>query len=120
MTLLDRLVAEGKNRLYIAGEWRDASDGRTIDVLDPATEDQIATVASGSPDDMLDAVAAADEAGPAWAATSPRHKAQVLRRAFDLMLEREAGDDRVGDVRTGAELIRGLVDLGAGTSGAPS
>ena len=89
MTLLDRLVAEGKNRLYLAGEWRDASDGRTIDVLDPATEDQIATVASGSPDDMLDAVAAADEAGPAWAATSPRHKAQVLRRAFDLMLERE-------------------------------
>jgi succinate-semialdehyde dehydrogenase/glutarate-semialdehyde dehydrogenase len=119
MTLLDRLTAEGKNRLYIGGAWRDASDGRTIDVLDPASEEHLASVASGSPDDMVDAVAAAHEAGPAWAATPPRHKANVLRRAFDLMLEREKEfaelitlengktlADSLGEVRYGAEFLR--------------
>jgi succinate-semialdehyde dehydrogenase / glutarate-semialdehyde dehydrogenase len=74
--------------LYIDGAWRAASDGAEIDVLDPASEEIIASVASASIEDALAAVAAADRALPAWAATAPRRRAEILRKAFELMTER--------------------------------
>ena len=73
--------------LYVGSRWRPASTGERFDVRDPATGETIAEVASASSDDALDAVAAAHEAGPAWAATAPRERAEVLRRAFELMVE---------------------------------
>ena len=75
-------------RLLIGGEWLPSSDGAEIEVLDPATAQPIASVASGSASDMLAAVDAAHEAGVQWAATTPRHRAEVLRKTFELMIER--------------------------------
>jgi succinate-semialdehyde dehydrogenase/glutarate-semialdehyde dehydrogenase len=74
--------------LFIGGTWRAASEGGRFDVLDPATGDVIAKVADGSVDDGLDAVNAASEALPEWAATPPRQRAEILRRAWELMTER--------------------------------
>ena len=74
--------------LYIDGAWRAASDGADIEVLDPATEEVLASVASASVEDGLAAVEAADRALPAWAATAPRRRAEILRKAFELMTER--------------------------------
>ncbi|MEP6760963.1 MAG: NAD-dependent succinate-semialdehyde dehydrogenase [Sporichthyaceae bacterium] len=74
--------------LFIGGTWRAASEGGRFDVLDPATGDVIAQVADGSVDDGLAAVEAASEALPAWAATAPRERAEILRRAWELMTER--------------------------------
>src|SRR5580692_4330033 len=74
--------------LYIDGAWRDASDGAEIEVLDPANEEAIASVASASIEDGLAAVDAAHRALPAWAATAPRRRAEVLRKAFELMIAR--------------------------------
>jgi succinate-semialdehyde dehydrogenase/glutarate-semialdehyde dehydrogenase len=74
--------------LYVGGAWRAASDGAHIDVLDPASEAVITSVASASIEDGLAAVEAADRALPAWAATAPRRRAEILRRAFELMTER--------------------------------
>jgi succinate-semialdehyde dehydrogenase/glutarate-semialdehyde dehydrogenase len=74
--------------LFIGGTWRAASEGGRFDVLDPATGDVIAKVADGSVDDGLAAVNAASEALPAWAATPPRQRAEILRRAWELMTER--------------------------------
>jgi succinate-semialdehyde dehydrogenase/glutarate-semialdehyde dehydrogenase len=74
--------------LFIGGTWRAASDGGRFDVTDPATGDVLAQVADGSVDDGLAAVAAAAQAGPAWAATAPRQRAEILRRAWELMTER--------------------------------
>jgi succinate-semialdehyde dehydrogenase/glutarate-semialdehyde dehydrogenase len=71
--------------LFIGGSWRPAGDGGRFEVLDPATGDTLARVAGATPQDALDAVAAADAALPGWAATPPRQRAEVLRRAFDLM-----------------------------------
>lgn len=88
MPLLDELTSSGKTRLLIGGEWQQASDGSTIEVLDPATAEPIAEVASGSVTDAIDAIDAAAEAGPGWAASSPRQRSEVLRRAFELMTER--------------------------------
>src|SRR5215467_3344881 len=57
--------------LLIGGQW---SAGRAglLPVIDPATEDPIAEVASATPDDAIDAVDAAHQALPGWAATAPR------------------------------------------------
>lgn len=76
-------------KLYIGGQWRDASDGAVIEIKDPATEEIFAEVASASVDDGIDAVAAAYEAGPGWAARPPRERAEVLRKAFDLLSARQ-------------------------------
>ena len=76
-------------QLYINGQWRDASDGKSFEVLNPATEEVLASVADGSVQDGLDAVGAAYAAGPAWAATAPRQRGEILRRAFELMMENQ-------------------------------
>ncbi len=88
MTLVDGLRSSGHTRLHIGGDWVAASDGAEFDVLDPANGETLATVASGTPEDALDAVAAAHDAGDGWAATPPRERGEVLRRAFELMRAR--------------------------------
>jgi succinate-semialdehyde dehydrogenase/glutarate-semialdehyde dehydrogenase len=75
-------------QLLIGGEWIDASDGRTFAVDDPSTGEVIAVVADASVEDGLAAVSAAEAALPGWAATPPRQRSEVLRRTFELMIER--------------------------------
>src|SRR3954465_7248418 len=74
--------------LFIGGEWRDSSDGSTIDVEDPATGETLTTVASATPEDGKAALDAAVAAQHDWAATAPRERAEILRSAFDLITER--------------------------------
>ncbi len=62
-------------QLYIGGEWRDASDGGTFDVLNPATEQVIASVASATVDDAMAALDAAEAAFEDWAGRKPRERA---------------------------------------------
>jgi len=72
-------------RLLIGGEWTSGRAGE-LPVIDPATEDPIAEVASATPEDAIDAVAAAHQALPGWAATPPRARGECLRRAYELMI----------------------------------
>ena len=76
------------HRLYIGGEWRDAEGGGTIDVEDPSTGETLCTVADASLDDAKAALDAACAAGEAWRTTAPRERGEVLRRAYELILER--------------------------------
>jgi succinate-semialdehyde dehydrogenase/glutarate-semialdehyde dehydrogenase len=68
--------------LWIDGDWREAKDGSRFDVIDPATERPIASVADATVEDALDAVTAASEAQREWAAAAPRERAEVLRDAW--------------------------------------
>jgi succinate-semialdehyde dehydrogenase/glutarate-semialdehyde dehydrogenase len=77
--------------LYIGGKAVPAGDGGRFDVLDPSTGTVIASVADGTVEDAMAAVDAAADAAAAWSGTSPRGRAEVLRRAFELMTER--GED---------------------------
>jgi succinate-semialdehyde dehydrogenase/glutarate-semialdehyde dehydrogenase len=88
MTDLNKLGASVPTNCLIGGVWRAASDGDSFDVEDPATGDVIASVASASVDDGIAAVAAARDALPSWAAMPPRDRAEILRRAFEIMTER--------------------------------
>ncbi len=74
--------------LFINGEWRDAADGSTIDVEDPATGATLTSVASATPEDGTAALDAAAAAQRDWAATAPRERAELLRSAFELITER--------------------------------
>jgi succinate-semialdehyde dehydrogenase/glutarate-semialdehyde dehydrogenase len=58
----------------------------TIAVLDPSTERQIGEVPNASVDDCLAAVDAAAGAAPGWRARSPRERAEILRRAYELII----------------------------------
>jgi succinate-semialdehyde dehydrogenase/glutarate-semialdehyde dehydrogenase len=74
--------------LSIDGAWRAAGDGARFAVHEPATGAELATVADATEADGVAAVAAAHASAGAWAATPPRQRSDVLRRAFELMLAR--------------------------------
>lgn len=74
--------------LWIGGRGSAGSTGETFGVADPASTLEITRVADGTPDDARRAVDAAAGALPGWSATAPRKRADILRRAFDLMTER--------------------------------
>jgi succinate-semialdehyde dehydrogenase/glutarate-semialdehyde dehydrogenase len=90
--------------LYIGGEWVGASDNAAFDVIDPATEEVLTSVASASVDDAMSAVAAAYQALPAWAARSPRERSEILRRAHVLMIERAEYFARLITIENGKAL----------------
>ena len=113
------ISAKTPTELYIGGRWVPASDGGRFDVTDPATGQVVASVADGTVADGLAAVTAAHEAGPAWAASPPRQRSEVLRKAFELMSERadelavlistengKALTDAHGEVAYAAEFFR--------------
>lgn len=75
-------------RLFIDGEWTGSADGRTIPVLDPATEEVIGTVAHASRVDLDRALAAAEKGFAVWRATSAYERSKIMRRAAELMRER--------------------------------
>src|SRR5947207_5249463 len=75
-------------QLYIGGEWRDGSEGATIDVEDPATQEVLTEIADATPDDAKAALAAAAETQAEFAAMSPMERGEILRRAYEAMTER--------------------------------
>ena len=75
-------------QLLIGGEWRDAAEGKTLAVEDPATGETLCEVADGSPDDAMDALAAADDARAEWAAAPPNDRSEVLHKAFEALNDR--------------------------------
>src|SRR3954453_19816597 len=76
------------NQLFIGGEWRDASGGGTLGVEDPSTGETLVEVADGNEDDARAALDAAVAAQAEWAATAPRERGEILRRAYEKLTER--------------------------------
>jgi succinate-semialdehyde dehydrogenase / glutarate-semialdehyde dehydrogenase len=74
--------------LFVGGRWTAAQDDGRFAVVDPATGEEIAHVADGTVEDARRCVDAADAAAAGWAATAPRQRSEILRRAFELMTER--------------------------------
>jgi len=105
--------------LYIDGAWRPGADGARFDVINPATEAVIASVASAEIADADAALDAAERAMADWAARTPRERSEVLRRAWELMTARlehfarlitlengKAGADARGEAAYAAEFFR--------------
>ena len=86
MANYDNLLANVPTDLWIGGKWRKASDGGRFDVVDPATERKIASVASATVDDAKAALDAAEGAFEGWAGRKPRERAEILRKAYELIM----------------------------------
>ncbi len=84
----DRRIAGVPTDLLIGGQLRPSSDGGTFPVLDPATGKTLADVANGTEADAMACVDAAADAAAEWAATPPRQRGEILRRAYQLMVDR--------------------------------
>ena len=76
-----------KTHAFIAGEWQGADDDATFEVRNPATGETIATVPRMGTAETRRAIDTANAAWPAWRATTAKHRATILRKWHDLMLE---------------------------------
>ncbi|MFS0795353.1 NAD-dependent succinate-semialdehyde dehydrogenase [Microbacterium sp. 1P10AE] len=112
-------IASLPTDLFIDGAWRASSNGDRFDVIDPSTGDVLTTVADASIADGDAALDAAHRAQESWGRTAPRERAEILRRAFDLVTARaedfalamtlEMGKplaEARGEVAYGAEFLR--------------
>jgi succinate-semialdehyde dehydrogenase/glutarate-semialdehyde dehydrogenase len=71
--------------MFIDGKWTGGSGG-SFEVLNPSTGEVLCEVPRAGLDDLDRALAAAAAAQPGWAATAPRERAEVLRKAFEMMI----------------------------------
>jgi succinate-semialdehyde dehydrogenase/glutarate-semialdehyde dehydrogenase len=74
--------------LFIGGAWRPAASGATLAVDDPATGKTLVEVANAAAEDGRAALDAAVAAQPGFAATPPRERGEILRRAYELIMSR--------------------------------
>jgi 1-pyrroline dehydrogenase len=78
-------VAATRFRMFINGDWGDASSGETAQVINPATEEVIAEVPKGDASDVDRAVAAAREAFDSWSLTTPADRSGMLHKFADVL-----------------------------------
>jgi succinate-semialdehyde dehydrogenase / glutarate-semialdehyde dehydrogenase len=91
MTVAEReqaAVEQVPTQLYIGGQWRAASGGGTLPVEDPSTGETLVEVADGQAQDATEALAAAADAQGEWAVHPPRERGEILRRAYEAIVER--------------------------------
>jgi len=128
--MYDNLLANVPTDLWIGGKWHKSSDGERFDVIDPATERSIASVASASVEDAQAAVEAAGNAFEAWAAKKPRERGEILRKAYELIIRDQerlaklitiengkALSDSRAEVAYSAEFFRWFAEEGVRNSG---
>ncbi len=119
--MYDAVWTENRLRtdLYIDGAWRGGAGGDRFDIVNPADETTIASVASAEIADADAALDAAQAAFADWAGRSPRDRSEVLRRAWELMIARQedfarlitlengkARADAMGEAAYAAEFFR--------------
>ncbi|MGD0184130.1 MAG: NAD-dependent succinate-semialdehyde dehydrogenase [Roseiarcus sp.] len=108
-----------QTNLYIGGAWREGAAGERFDVINPATEAVLASVASAEIADADVALDAAEAAFADWAGRTPRQRSEVLRKTFELMTARlpefarlitlengKARADAMGEATYAAEFFR--------------
>jgi succinate-semialdehyde dehydrogenase/glutarate-semialdehyde dehydrogenase len=97
-------AAASPARMYIDGKWCDAQDGKTIGVINPATEEIVAPMAFGSRADCKRAIEAAEKAMGPWMKLTPFDRAKVLKKTADLMRERADAMARILTMEQGKPL----------------
>ncbi|WP_138417044.1 NAD-dependent succinate-semialdehyde dehydrogenase [Sinomonas gamaensis] len=119
MTITSPLLEELQVDLFIDGQWTPSSSQKRFHVENPATFETIAHVADGTVEDAQRAIEAAGRAQTAWGKTSPRFRADILRKAYEIILARadelaaimtaEMGKpltEAKGEIAYGAEFFR--------------
>jgi succinate-semialdehyde dehydrogenase/glutarate-semialdehyde dehydrogenase len=97
-------------QLLIDGKWGPAASGRTIAVLNPATEEQIGTVAHAGTEDLDRALAAAKKGFEAWRKVSAYDRAKIMRKAADLMRARADDIAKLMTLEQGKPLAQARIE----------
>ncbi len=100
-----------RRQAFVDGKWVDADSGETFAVLNPATGESIAEVPRMGAAETRRALAAAEQALPAWKAHTAKDRARVLRRLADLMLEHEEDLARLMVLEQGKPLAEARVEV---------
>ncbi|MBX3086998.1 MAG: NAD-dependent succinate-semialdehyde dehydrogenase [Cryobacterium sp.] len=106
-----QLLASVPDKLFIAGKWVESSSGKKLDVYDPATGKTIKSIADGTADDAQKAMDAAADAQDSWAATAPRERSDLLRRAFNLLAERAEDFALLMTIEMGKPLSEAMAEV---------
>ena len=109
------LLAAVPGQLFIGGQWRASASGKTLDVHDPSTGKTIKKIADATPADARAAMDAAANAQAGWAATAPRERGELLRRAFDLMQQRKEEFALLMTLEMGKPLSEARGEVGYGS-----
>ncbi|WP_182355008.1 NAD-dependent succinate-semialdehyde dehydrogenase [Flaviflexus huanghaiensis] len=126
---VDSLISRMPTGSFINGEFVDGE--KNLSVENPATGEEIISIAAADAAQAgMEALDAASAAAAEWAATTPRHRSEILRRAYELCLERaddfaltmtmEMGKplaEAYGEVNYGAEFLRWFSEEAVRTSG---
>lgn len=99
--------------LLIDGEWKLASDNATLEVFSPVTEELVGTVPAASEADIAAALASAARGFKVWSSVSAWDRAAVLRRAADLLRERNEKAARIMSTETGKPLAEARAEVNA-------
>ena len=83
-------------RHYINGEWTETGDGK-IEVMNPATGEVVGSVPNGGEEEATAAIEAAAAAFPEWSKTTAYHRAELLMKWHDLLLEHK---EEIGEILT--------------------
>ncbi|MEH6576951.1 MAG: NAD-dependent succinate-semialdehyde dehydrogenase [Amphritea sp.] len=105
------LIASLPTELYINGQWTLSSDESRFSVFNPATEELIASVSSATKEDAIKAVDAAHAAGVEWRKRSPRDRAEILRKAFELITARKDDFATLISLEEGKTYTEGLGEV---------
>jgi len=101
---------------YINGQWRDAEDQRSYPVLNPATGERIATVADMGVPETEAAIAAANQAWPAWRILTAKARAEILKRWFGLIQTHSEDLAQLITAEQGKPLAESRGEVGYGAS----
>ena len=105
-----------RTKAYINGKWVDAVSGETFTVDNPATGDTIAEVAYCGADETKAAIEAAEAAGPAWAAKTPKERSALLRKLFNVMMENQHELARILTLEQGKPLAEATGEIAYGAN----
>jgi succinate-semialdehyde dehydrogenase/glutarate-semialdehyde dehydrogenase len=99
-------------QLCIDGEWLSGHGRRTQPVVNPATEETIGELPHASVADLDRALAAAERGFAVWRATAPNERGKILKRAADLLRERQADIARIATIESGKPIVETRIELG--------
>ncbi len=100
-------------KLFINGQWRDGAEGKTLPIIDPATEEEIGRLAHATRPDLDDALQAAEKGFKVWRDTPVFERYQVMRKAANLLRERS---EHIAELLTrdqGKPIAQSKMELGA-------
>ena len=105
-----------RQQCYLGGQWADADDGATFDVLNPADGSVLGAVPKMGASETARAIDAAQAAMPAWAGKTAKERSAILRRWYELILENQSDLAMIMTAEMGKPLAEAMAEIVYGAS----